>query len=51
MVSSIRKCEVLDPEIAIHRAVEYYRKRGYDDKWIKTRFTGIVDRFKLEVNI
>ncbi len=39
--------EVLDPEIAINRAVEYYRKRGYDDKWIKARLAGIVDRFKL----
>lgn len=39
--------EVFDPEIAINRAVEYYRKRGYDDKWIKSRLTGIVDRFKL----
>ena len=33
--------------IAINRAVDYYRKRGYDDKWIKMRLTGIVDRFKL----
>ena len=24
--------EVFDPEIAVNRAVEYYRKRGYDDK-------------------
>ena len=39
--------EVFDPEIAVKRAVEYYRKRGYDDKWIKSRLTGIVDRFKL----
>lgn len=39
--------EVFDPEIAINRAVEYYRKRGYDDKWIKSRLIGIVDRFKL----
>lgn len=39
--------EVFDPEMAINRAVEYYRKRGYDDKWIKSRLTGIVDRFKL----
>lgn len=39
--------EVFDPEIAINREVEYYRKRGYDDKWIKSRLTGIVDRFKL----
>ena len=39
--------EVFDPEISVNRAVEYYRKRGYDDKWIKARLTGIVDRFKL----
>lgn len=39
--------EVFDPELAINRAVEYYRKRGYDDKWIKSRLTGIVDIFKL----
>ncbi len=39
--------EVFDPEIAINRAVDYYRKRGYDDKWIKARLNGIVDRFKL----
>ncbi len=39
--------EVFDPEFAVNRAVEYYRKRGYDDKWIKSRLTGIVDRFKL----
>ena len=39
--------EVFDPEIVVNRAVEYYRKRGYDDKWIKSRLTGIVDRFKL----
>ena len=39
--------EVFDPEIAINRAVDYYRKRGYSDKWIKTRLIGIIDRFKL----
>ena len=39
--------EVFDPEIAINRAVEYYKKRGYDDKWIKVRLNGIVDRHKL----
>ena len=39
--------EVFDPEIAVNRAVEYYRKRGCDDEWIKSRLTGIVDRFKL----
>ena len=39
--------EVFDPELAINRAVDYYRSRGYDDNWIKTRMTGVVDIRKL----
>lgn len=39
--------EVFNPELAINRAVEYYRNKGYDDEWIKSRLSGIVDRFKL----
>lgn len=39
--------EVFDPEIAINRAVNYYRKKGFSDEWIKARLSGIVDRFKL----
>ena len=39
--------EVFDPELAINRAVDYYKSRGYDDNWIKTRLTGVVDRHKL----
>ena len=39
--------EVFDPELAINRAVDYYRAKGYDDKWIKARLTGVVDRRKL----
>lgn len=39
--------EVFDPEIAVNRAVNYYRNKGYTDEWIKARLTGIVDRFKL----
>lgn len=39
--------EVFDPELAINRAVDYYRSRGYDDDWIKARMTGVVDRRKL----
>lgn len=46
-LGSERIDEVFDPEKAVNRAVEYYRKRGYDDKWIKARLAGIVDRFKL----
>lgn len=39
--------EIFDPEIAINRAIDYYRGRGYDDKWIETRLKGILDRKKL----
>ncbi len=39
--------EVFDPEIAVNRAVNYYRNKGYTDEWIKARLIGIVDRFKL----
>ncbi len=39
--------EVFDPELALNRAVDYYRSRGYDDNWIKARMTGVVDRRKL----
>lgn len=39
--------EVFDPEIAINRAINYYRKRGYDEKWIESRLKSIVDRNKL----
>ena len=46
-LGSERIDEVFDPEIAVNRAVEYYRNKGYSDEWIKARLTGIVDRFKL----
>ena len=39
--------EVFDPEIAIKRAITYYRNRGYSDKWIESRLKGILDRNKL----
>ena len=39
--------EIFDPEIAINRAIDYYRSRGYDDKWIEARLKGILDRRKL----
>ena len=39
--------EVFDPEIAIKRAIDYYRNCGYLDKWIEARLKGILDRNKL----
>ena len=46
-LGSERIDEVFDPEIAIKRAIDYYRKRGYSDKWIEARLKGILDRNKL----
>ena len=39
--------EVFDPEIAINRSIDYYRKRGYPDNWIEARLKGILNRNKL----
>ena len=39
--------EVFDPEKAIDRAIEYYRKKGYSDNWIEIRLKGILNRKKL----
>ena len=46
-LGSERVDEVFNPEIAISRAILYYKNKGYDNNWIKMRLTGIVDRFKL----
>lgn len=46
-IGSERIDEVFDPEIAINRAINYYRNKGYTDEWIKKRLLGIVDRLKL----
>lgn len=46
-LGSERIDEVFDPEIAIKRAINYYRNRGYDDKWIENRLKGILNRNKL----
>ena len=46
-LGSERIDEVFDPEIAIKRAINYYRKRGYSDKWIEARLKEILDRNKL----
>ena len=46
-LGSERIDEVFDPEIAINRAVNYYRKKEYSDKWIESRLNGILNRNKL----
>lgn len=39
--------EIFDPEIAINRSINYYRKRGYSDSWIEARLKGMLNRNKL----
>ena len=46
-LGSERIDEVFDPEIAIKRSIDYYRKRGYTDEWIESRLKGILNRNKL----
>ncbi len=46
-LGSERIDEVFDPEIAIKRAISYYRERGWNDEWIERRLKGILDRNKL----
>ena len=46
-LGSERINEVFDPEMAVNRAITYYRNKGYTNEWIKARLARIVDRFKL----
>ena len=39
--------EVFDPSIAVQRAIDTYRAKGYDEEWIIKRIKGIQDRKKL----
>ena len=39
--------EVFDPSIAMQRAVDTYRAKGYDEEWISKRVKGIQERKKL----
>ena len=43
-VASERIDETVDPEIAVRRAIETYRKHGYNDSWIKERIEQIEER-------
>ena len=46
-LGSERIDEVFDPERAIARGIDYYRKKGYDDAWIEARIKGMINRKKL----
>ena len=46
-LGSERIDEVFDPSIAAQRAIDIYRAKGYDEKWIAKRLKGIQDRKQL----
>lgn len=46
-LGSERIDEAYDPSLAIDRAINYYRNKGYDDNWIELRLKGILNRKKL----
>ena len=46
-LGSERIDETFDPSLTVQRAIDLYRKKGYDEKWIAKRIKGIQDRKKL----
>ena len=46
-LGSERIDEVFDPSISAQRAIDLYRAKGYDEKWIAKRIKGIQDRKEL----
>ena len=46
-VASERRDEMQDPELAIERGYEYYRRKGYGEKWIEQRMQGKAIRKEL----
>ena len=46
-LGSERIDEVFDPSMAAQRAIDLYRIKGYDEKWISNRIKGIQDRKEL----
>jgi hypothetical protein len=43
-IASERIDETIDPELAVRRAIETYRRHGYNDSWIKERIEQIEER-------
>ena len=43
-LGSERIDEIFDPSLAAQRAIDLYRTKGYDEKWILKRIKGIQDR-------
>ena len=46
-LGSERIDETFDPSVAAQRAIDLYRSKGFDEKWIAKRIKGIQDRKQL----
>ena len=46
-VGNERLNEISDPELAMQRAMDYYKKKGYSDEWIYQRLFSIKIRHEL----
>ena len=46
-LGSERIDETFDPSLAVQRAIDLYRAKGYDEKWIAKRIKGVQDRKQL----
>ena len=46
-LGSERIDETFDPSLTVERAIDLYRAKGYDEKWITKRIKGIQDRKEL----
>ena len=46
-LGSERIDEIFDPGVAVQRAIDLYRTKGFDEKWISKRIKGIQDRRSL----
>ena len=46
-LGSERIDETFDPSLTVQRAIDTYRAKGYDEKWIAKRIKGIQDRKEL----
>ena len=46
-LGSERVNEIFDPSIAVNRAIDTYRAKGYDEGWINKRIKGIKNRKEL----
>jgi prophage antirepressor-like protein len=47
MVGNERLNEISDPELAMQRGMDYYKKKGYSDEWIYQRLLAIKIRHEL----